>query len=53
MIEFTADAAEYYRYDGKGALDAEALTRLSAGKAWENGYARCRSEDERKADQSL
>ena len=40
VIEFTADHAEYYRYDGKGALDAEALTRLSAGKAWENGYAR-------------
>ena len=53
VIEFTADAAEYYRYDGKGTLDAEALARLSAGKAWENGYARCRSEDERKADQSL
>ena len=40
VIEFTADHAEYYRYDGKGALDAEALARLSAGKAWENGYAR-------------
>lgn len=53
VIEFTAYAAEYYRYDGKGALATDALERLSAGKAWENGYARCRSEDERKADQSL
>ena len=40
VIEFTADTAEYYHYDGKGALDAEALARLSAGRAWENGYAR-------------
>ena len=40
VIEFTADTAEYYHYDGKGTLDAQALARLGAGRAWENGYAR-------------
>ena len=46
VIEFTADKAEYYRYDGKGALDAEALSRLDAGKSYENGYAKCRAKAE-------
>ena len=40
IIEFTADRAEYYRYDGKGALDAEVIAALDAGKAYENGYKR-------------
>ena len=40
VIEFTAQKAEYYRYDGKGMLDAQELARLDDGKAYENGYAR-------------
>ena len=40
IIEFTADKAEVYRYDGKGTLDAEAIARLDAGKAYENGYGK-------------
>lgn len=40
VIEFTADRAEFYRYDGKGALDEKALARLDDGRAYENGYAR-------------
>ena len=40
VIEFTAERAEFYRYDGKGALDAEAIAALDAGRDYENGYAR-------------
>ena len=40
VIEFTAEKAEYYRFDGKGTLGAQELTRLDDGKAYENGYAR-------------
>lgn len=40
VIEFTAEKAEYYRYDGKGTLGAEELARLDGGRAYENGYAR-------------
>ena len=45
VIEFTADKAEYYRYDGKGTLDAEVLAALDAGKDYENGYARTHTEE--------
>ena len=38
IIEFTADRAAYYRYDGKGTLNAETIAALDAGKAYENGY---------------
>ena len=40
IIEFTAERADYYRYDGKGTLDAETIAALDAGKAFENGYRR-------------
>ncbi len=40
MIEFTADSASYYRYDGKGTLTAEEIAALDAGKTYENGYTR-------------
>ena len=46
VIEFTADRAEYYRYDGKGALDAEAIARIDVGAAYENGYARNSAKEE-------
>ena len=38
VIEFTAERAEYYRYDGKGALDAKALAALDENRSFENGY---------------
>ena len=40
IIEFTAERGDYYRYDGKGALDAEELARTGSGKSYENGYLR-------------
>ena len=40
VIEFTAERAEYYRYDGKGALDAAQLDATARGCAYENGYER-------------
>lgn len=40
VLEFTADSASYYRYDGKGTLTAEEIAALDAGKTYENGYAR-------------
>ena len=39
IIEFTADRADYYRYDGKGTLDAEMIKALDAGKVYEDGYS--------------
>lgn len=38
VIEFTAERADYYRYDGKGTLSAAELTELDAGLEYENGY---------------
>lgn len=38
VIEFTAKRADYYRYDGKGTLDAEAIAAADRGAAYENGY---------------
>ena len=38
VIEFTAERAEYYRYDGKGALDAKAMAVLDENRSFENGY---------------
>ena len=40
IIEFTAERGDYYRYDGKGALDAEEMERTGSGKDYENGYLR-------------
>ena len=39
VIEFAAERAEYYRYDGKGTLSAEEIMGLDAGKVFANGYA--------------
>lgn len=38
VIEFNADRAEYYRYDGKGALDAAEIAAFDANLSYENGY---------------
>ena len=38
IVEFIAERAEYYRYDGKGALGADALAAFDAGRGYENGY---------------
>lgn len=38
IVEFTAEHAEYYRYDGKGALSAGDLAAFDAGLDYENGY---------------
>ena len=46
IIEFTAERAEYYRYDGKGTLDAETIARIDGGAAYENGYARNKAKEE-------
>ena len=40
VIEFTAERAEYYRYDGKGALSAAEIGAADAGKTYDNGYRR-------------
>ena len=40
VIGFTAEKGAYYRYDGKGTLDAEEIARLDAGREFENGYQR-------------
>ncbi len=42
VIAFTDERADFYRYDGKGTLDADALARLDVGKSFENGYAKTR-----------
>ena len=39
VIEFIADRAEYYRFDGKGTLDRDEIAALDAGRDYENGYA--------------
>ena len=45
VIEFTAERADYYRYDGKGTLGADALEQTDVRKAYENGYARRHAEE--------
>ena len=39
ILEFNADEARYYRFDGKGALDAAALAEWDQGKAYADTYA--------------
>ncbi len=46
IIEFIADRADYYRYDGKGTLSKDELQTMDADKAFENGYRRCCAEQE-------
>ena len=45
VIEFIAESASYYRFDGKGILTREALAAASAGAVWEDGYAPPAKED--------
>lgn len=40
VIEFIADSARFYRFDGKGNLSAEELAASAAGREFENGYAK-------------
>lgn len=44
VIEFIADSGRYYRYDGKGDITVDELTKFDTGKVYENGYARTHSE---------
>ena len=39
VIEFTADRADYYRYDGKGTLGADEIKGTCEDKTFINGYA--------------
>ena len=38
VLEFIADSARYYRYDGKGTLSRAEIEALDAGAEFENGY---------------
>ena len=38
VIEFIAEKAEYYRYDGKGALSGADIAAFDANLSYENGY---------------
>lgn len=38
VIEFTAERAEYYRYDGKGTLSGGEISAIDAGKVFEDGF---------------
>ena len=38
VIEFTAESAKYYRYDGKGALSTSDIAAFDADRSYENGY---------------
>ena len=38
ILEFIADGARYYRYDGKGDLSASELAAFDQGREYENGY---------------
>ena len=38
VIEFTADHADFYRYDGKGTLSRAEMDAFDAGRTYENGY---------------
>ena len=48
VIEFTADRADFYRYDGRGALTRADIAAFGAGQAYENGYLRIQSEKKSK-----
>lgn len=39
VVEFTADSARYYRYDGKGCLTRDDILRYDLGKEFVNGYS--------------
>ena len=38
ILEFIAQSARFYRYDGKGDLSAAEIAAFDAGKEFENGY---------------
>lgn len=38
VLEFTADSARYYRFDGKGTLSTDEISLYDAGKTYVNGY---------------
>lgn len=38
VIEFIAERAEYYRYDGKGTLSEADIAAFDANLSYENGY---------------
>ena len=38
VLEFIADHASYYRYDGKGKLTREELEKTDAAGVYQNGY---------------
>ena len=38
ILEFVADSARYYRYDGKGDLDKAEIESYDEGKEFVNGY---------------
>ena len=40
IIEFTADRADFYRYDGKGTLSKAEIDAIRADAEYENGYRR-------------
>lgn len=40
VIEFAAQSAYYYRFDGKGELSAAEIARHDEGAQFEDGYAR-------------
>lgn len=42
VIEFIADSARYYRYDGKGDLTAADLEKYDEGREFVNGYDKSR-----------
>ncbi len=47
VIEFIAERADYYRYDGKGTLGRDEIERIAAAaEEYENGYAKYRAEVE-------
>ncbi len=40
VLEFTAQAGRFYRYDGKGELSWEDISEFDNGKEFENGYSK-------------
>ncbi len=47
VIEFTAERADYYRYDGKGTLSKADMDAFGDAGVYENGYKRVQSEEHR------
>ena len=43
-IEFTAERADFYRYDGKGSLSKADMDAFSGAGNYENGYKRVQEE---------